>query len=346
MNSIWTMISAVGSFALAWGLGKFLVPFLRKLKYGQTILDIGPKWHKTKQGTPTMGGLIFIISSIVVTGIILLVFNLIYLNADLSSIEKGVTTYSLNTIRVVQGLFMAVGFGTIGFIDDYIKVVKKRNLGLTSLQKLVLQFLVAGGFLFSLYLTGGNSATIIPFVGTVDIGFMYWILSAILIVGVVNAVNLSDGIDGLVGSMTFFCGLIFMLISTLLASFGTSIMAAAIAGSCLGFLMWNFFPAKVFMGDTGSLYLGGYICALAFCINMPIIIIPIGLVYLLEMLSVILQVCYFKITKGKRLFKMSPIHHHFEMCGWSEIKIVSVFSIVTVITGIIALLCVTFGVLG
>ena len=169
-------------------------------------------------------------------------------------------------------------------------------------------------------------------------------LAAILIVGTVNAVNLSDGIDGLVGSMTFFAALAFMLIASTLAAQGMGIMSAALAGGCLGFLLWNFHPAKVFMGDTGSLYLGGFLCALAFGLNIPIILIPVALVYFCEMFSVMLQVVYFKITHGKRLFKMSPIHHHFEMCGWSEVKIVAVFSTVTAVCGIIALMLVVMGV--
>ncbi len=345
MDALWVIIAALVSFALAGILGKFFVPFLRKLKYGQTILDIGPKWHKAKQGTPTMGGIIFIISSVVVTGLLILILNIVTVGSNTSAIQEGLALASINTIRVVQGLLMAICYGAIGFIDDYIKVVKKRNLGLTSSQKLLLQFLVAAGFLFSIYMTGGTSATLIPFIGVVDFGIAYWIVSAIVIVGVVNAVNLSDGIDGLVGSMTFFASLIFMLIATLMTSLGTGIMAAALAGACLGFLFWNFYPAKVFMGDTGSLFLGGYLCALAFMINMPIIVIPIAIIYIFEMFSVILQVGYFKMTKGKRLFKMSPVHHHFEMCGWSEIKIVSVFSVATAVAGIIALLCVIFGIL-
>ena len=197
--------------------------------------------------------------------------------------------------------------------------------------------------MFTLSLTGVTSETLIPFVGPVDLGWLYWILSAVLIVGVVNAVNLSDGIDGLVGSMTFFAALAFMLIASTLVSQGIGIMSAALAGGCLGFLIWNFHPAKVFMGDTGSLYLGGFLCALAFGMNMPIILIPIALVYLLEMLSVVLQVVYFKATKGKRLFKMSPIHHHFEMCGWSEVKIVVVFSLATALCGVLALALVMTG---
>lgn len=342
MNALWMLISAVASFAIAGLLGKWLVPFLHKLKYGQTILDIGPKWHKSKQGTPVMGGIMFIVSSVIVTVIVALLYSAF---ADKSGVMgEALFGSSLALNKVLAGLTLAVGNGAIGFVDDYTKVVKKRNLGLTAKQKLLLQFLVAAAYLFSIYLMdGGSSATLIPFVGTVDLGWAYWIISAIVIVGVVNAVNLSDGVDGLVGSMTFFASLAFMIIACTLSFDGIGIMAASLAGGCLGFLLWNFHPAKVFMGDTGSLYLGGFLCALAFALNMPVLIIPIALVYIFEMFSVILQVAYFKLTHGKRLFKMSPIHHHFEMCGWSEVKIVTVFSIATAVMGAAALLCVVFG---
>ena len=191
---------------------------------------------------------------------------------------------------------------------------------------------------------GYGTATVIPFVGTVDLGFFYYIIAAVVIVGVVNAVNLTDGIDGLDGSITFFVAVSFMLIASKMYSLGITAASAAVAGACLGFLVWNFHPAKVFMGDTGSLFLGGIVCALAFAVNMPILLLPLGIVYLCEMFSVMLQVSYFKLTHGKRLFKMSPIHHHFEMCGWSEVKIVGVFSTVTALFGAVAFLLVLFGV--
>ena len=245
--------------------------------------------------------------------------------------------------KIFAGMFMALAFGAIGFIDDYIKAVKKRNLGLTAVQKLVLQFIVAIAYLVTIALFGGRTETFIPFYGMLDIGIFYYPLSAILIVGVVNAANLTDGIDGLDGSVTFFMAIFFMLIASYISRTGVSIMSAALAGGCLGFLIWNFHPAKVFMGDTGSLYLGGYVCALAFALDMPIMLILIALIYICEMFSVILQVLYFKATKGKRLFKMSPIHHHFEMCGWSEIKIVIVFSVFTVICGAVAFLVIAYG---
>lgn len=340
VTSWWTLGAAVLSFAIAALLGKIMIPFLKKLKFGQTILDDGPKWHAGKSGTPTMGGLMFIISSLVVSAALLALYY--FTNSTSDSIYA--TIQSQQFAKIFAGLVMALAFGAIGFFDDYIKVVKKRNLGLTSKQKLLLQFLVAIAYLLTLYLCGGTSSTIIPFLGRVDLGWAYWVIAAVVIVGFVNATNLTDGLDGLDGSVTFFASLVFMLICVFIGNAGSAIISAALAGGCLGFLMWNFYPAKVFMGDTGSLFLGGFLCAIAFAIDMPILIIPVGLIYIVEMFSVILQVTYFKITKGKRLFKMSPIHHHFEMCGWSEIKVTTVFSAVTIIMGILSLLAVMFGI--
>ena len=247
-------------------------------------------------------------------------------------------------VFIFAGLGLAVANGLIGFIDDYTKAVKKRNLGLTAIQKLVLQFLAAGIYLAVLGLAGYGTSTLIPFVGMVDLGLFYYVIAAIVIVGMVNAVNLTDGIDGLNGSVTFFACVIYMLIASMLSYLGITAMSAASAGACLGFLVWNFHPAKVFMGDTGSLFLGGLVCAIAFALNLPVLLLPIGIIYIAEVLSVVLQVSYFKITHGKRLFKMSPIHHHFEMCGWSEVKIVAVFSAITALFGAVAFALVYFGV--
>lgn len=336
---IWTFLTVAFAFVLSAAIGKFLIPYLRKLHFGQTILEIGPKWHMGKQGTPTMGGIMFIISILVVT----VISTVLYIFFGDKLINIYFADIPREAVFIFAGLGLAVANGFIGFIDDYTKVVKKRNLGLTAIQKLVLQFAAAALFLLVLGLLGYGTTTTIPFVGKVDLGFFYYIISAIVIVGVINAVNLTDGVDGLVGSVTFFVCVAFMLISVVLNSLGITAMSAACAGACLGFLVWNFHPAKVFMGDTGSLFLGGIVCALAFAIDMPILLLPLGIIYLVEMFSVILQVTYFKLTHGKRLFKMSPIHHHFEMCGWSEVKIVTVFSIVTAIFGAISFALVFFG---
>ena len=333
------MAAAILAFGVTALLGKWMIPFLQRLHFGQTIREEGPKWHRKKQGTPTMGGLMFIIGIFLA---ILICVPLSYFSQGTGELQTGETL--LMKTKVFGGLMMAVGFGVIGFFDDYIKVVKKRNLGLTAPQKLVLQFLVAGAYLASVYLSGGSSATTIPFVGRGALGLGYWILAILLIVGIVNAVNFTDGIDGLNASVTFFAGIFFVLISGVLKMSGLSIASAALAGGCMGFLIWNFNPAKVFMGDTGSLFLGGMVCALAFGLDMPVLLLPMGVIYICEILSVVLQVLYFKATHGKRLFKMSPIHHHFEMCGWSEVKICFVFSFITALGGAAALLAVIYGV--
>ncbi|WP_407385691.1 phospho-N-acetylmuramoyl-pentapeptide-transferase [Ruminococcus sp.] len=330
-TGLWAFGVAVVSFAVTAVIGKFLIPFLHKLNFGQTILEIGPKWHKNKQGTPTMGGIMFIIGIVVAATAGVLLYAI---GHGLDSISR----------FVFAGLLFALMNGGIGFIDDYVKVVKKRNLGLTAMQKLVLQFLAAAIYLFVMYLCKDNTEIIIPFVGYVDLGFFYYIVMAVVLVGIVNAVNLTDGIDGLVGSITFFSCLFMMLIANVLGDHVANVIyAAAAAGGCLGFLVWNFHPAKCFMGDTGSLFLGAMVSSIAIAMDMHLLLLLLALTYLLEMLSVVLQVGYFKLTHGKRLFKMSPIHHHFEMCGWSEMKIVCVFSGFTALCGLGALLLVIFG---
>lgn len=306
-------------------LGYFMVPFLHKIKFGQTIREVGPSWHKNKQGTPTMGGIMFIIGSSV-AAVICIAF--LWLNGGAET--------QLMFVKVVAGALMAVGFGIVGFLDDYISIKKHRNLGLTEIQKLILQFIIVGAYLLSVALAGGTTETVIPFLGSVDLGFFYYILAAVFIVGMVNAVNFTDGIDGLNTSVTLVVALVFSVIAMLLNRVGLSLYAAAIVGAMIGFLFWNANPAKVFMGDTGSLFLGGAVCALAFGVNMPILLILIGIIYIVEILSVVLQVTYFKISHGKRIFKMAPIHHHFEMCGWCEKKIVLVFTGITVVLCLLA----------
>ena len=313
-------------------LGYFMVPFLHKIKFGQTIREVGPSWHKNKEGTPTIGGIMFIIGSSV-AAVICIAF--LWLNGGAET--------QLMLVKVMAGALMAVGFGIVGFLDDYISIKKHRNLGLTEIQKLILQFIIVGAYLLSVALAGGTTETVIPFLGSVDLGFFYYILAAVFIVGMVNAVNFTDGIDGLNTSVTLVVALVFSVIAMLLNRVGLSLYAAAIVGAMIGFLFWNANPAKVFMGDTGSLFLGGAVCALAFGVDMPILLILIGVIYIVEILSVVLQVTYFKISHGKRIFKMAPIHHHFEMCGWNENKICFVFSGVTLLAGIIGVLLAVFG---
>lgn len=320
------LAAVVVAFILTAVLGVWVIPFLRSIKYGQTILDIGPKWHKSKQGTPTMGGLLFIagITGGTISGYSLLVGGV------------GGAMFShmaLDHMRIVLGLLMALAFALIGFVDDYIKVVKKRNLGLSARQKLVGMFLIAILYLLGLYVAGDHATTVfIPFAGHLDLGMLYYPLAVVGIVYLVNVVNLTDGIDGLCTSVTFMVSLGCLVIASILRIEGMSVLSGALAGGCIGFLLWNFYPAKVFMGDTGSFFLGGMVVALAFGLGIPVYLIFLGIVYIIEGLTVMLQVAYFKLTRrrtgtGRRLFKMSPIHHHFEMSGWSESKIVVVFSL-------------------
>lgn len=337
---IWTFSAAIAAFIISAVTGKYLIPYLRKLHFGQTILEEGPKWHQSKQGTPIMGGIMFIVAIIIIT----VLSTILYIVKGNDLVSRFTVDIPRESLYVFAGLGLALGNGLIGFIDDYTKAVKKRNLGLTATQKLLLQFLVAGVYVAVLAFAGCGTQTIIPFIGEIDLGFFYYIISAVVIVGIVNAVNLTDGVDGLNGSVTFFACVTFMMIASMMRYLGVTAFSAASAGACLGFLVWNFHPAKVFMGDTGSLFLGGLVCGIAFATKMPILLLPIGIIYLAEMFSVILQVSYFKITHGKRIFKMSPIHHHFEMCGWSEVKIVAVFSAVTAFMGAVAFALVFFGV--
>lgn len=324
---------AVAAAAVITGLlGRFMVPFLHKLKFGQTIREIGPSWHKGKQGTPTMGGLMFIIGGLAAAAICIAFLWM-----------HGGAETQLMLVKITAGALMAVGFGLVGFIDDYISIKKHRNLGLTEIQKLVLQFIIAAAYLVSVSLAGGTTETVIPFVGAIDLGVFYYFIAAVLIVGMVNAVNFTDGLDGLNSSVTLVVSLTFSVIAMMLNRVGLSILAAAMVGALIGFLFWNANPAKVFMGDTGSLFLGGFVCALAFGVDMPILLILVGIIYIVEILSVVLQVTYFKATHGKRIFKMAPIHHHFEMCGWNENKVCLVFSAVTLLAGIFAVLIVRFG---
>ena len=347
MDTVYLIIAAAAAFLTTALLGLIIVPFLHKLKFGQTILDIGPNWHKSKQGTPTMGGIMFIIG-IVFSMVITLTLALV-LKGDSGLFNQLTSTapqHRIFTVRMIAGAVMALSFGLIGFIDDYIKVVKKRNLGLTARQKTVLQFLVAAAYLSTAALSG-DTVTKIPFVGAVDvshgIGLIYWPIALLFIYGFVNAVNLTDGIDGLCSSVTMVISVCFMIISGILQNRILSVLCCAAAGGCCGFLCWNLKPAKVFMGDTGSLFLGGLVVALAFGTGYPIILLFAGILYLIEALSVIIQVTYFKKTK-KRIFKMTPIHHHFEMSGWSENKIVLVFSSVTLVGCLAAFMLIYFGV--
>lgn len=328
-NTLIMATTGVVAFVLSAGLGKIGIPWLRKLNFGQTIREEGPSWHQKKQGTPTMGGMLFIGAFVVALVVALL---LVWATGVPSGLQLPYTA-----VRLFGGIGLALGCGLIGFADDFIKVVKKRNLGLTAIQKLVLQLLVASAYAVLMYLYGGGSFTI-PFFGVVDWGIWYIPFCVFVVVAMTNATNLTDGVDGLCGFTSFVVALALMLLSGLTGLYAQGLTAVALAGALAGFLVWNLHPAQVFMGDTGSLFIGGVITALAFGIEQPFLLVPLGLVYIAETLSVVLQVGYFKLTHGKRLFKMSPLHHHFEMCGWSENKIVLVFASVTLLGGILAVL--------
>ena len=331
MNFIALLVTVVSAFLITSVIGMWLIPFLRRLHFGQTILDIGPAWHKSKQGTPTVGGIMFIagITIAILAG---------WLTLELS--EQGVADASAaGSFYLWGGLLMALAFGLIGFLDDYISVVKKQNLGLKAGQKSLAQLLVAVVYLAAQQIFAPTTSFWLPFIGDLDIGIFYYPLMLFIIVGTVNAVNLTDGIDGLDASVTMVAAMGFMVIASITGFSQMNLLAAALAGGCLGFLVWNFHPAKVFMGDTGSLFLGGMVVALAFGLRRPLLLVFIGIVYVVETLSDIIQIGSVKLT-GKRVFKMAPIHHHFEMSGWSEVKIVAVFSAVTAVGCLIAVLLV------
>ncbi len=335
MISLTSVVTAIIGFFTVYILGFFVIPYLKKLNFGQTILEDGPKWHSGKQGTPTMGG-IMIIAGTVVAVLLGLAYGLIAKEPVIE--ELSITS---KTVRWLAALCLALFMGLIGFIDDYIKVVKKRNLGLTARQKTFAQLIATTVYLSVLLFFGGMQSTFIPFVGEVPIthgvGLIFWPISLFFIYGFINAVNLTDGIDGLASSVTLVVACAFMVIASIAKVSGANLLASATAGACIGFVMWNSHPAKVFMGDTGSLFLGGMVVGLSFAVNAPILLILIGIIYLIEALSVVIQVAYFKKTR-KRIFKMTPIHHHFEMCKWSEEKIVFVFSFVTLIGAVLAVL--------
>ena len=316
------ILPAIIAFVISAVLCPIIIPFLQKLKFGQFIRDEGPEAHQKKTGTPTMGGLIFIISVILT--------SLFYIK---------------DFPMILPVAFATLGFGVIGFMDDYIKVVKKRNLGLTEIQKLSGQILVTGIFLYYVMnFTNVSTEILIPFTGGIANGlyvnlpsWVYIIFMFIVFLGTTNGTNFTDGLDGLLSSVTVLVAVFLTVVSVGIES-GLTPITAAVAGSLLGFLLFNVYPARVFMGDTGSLALGGFVAAAASMMNLQIFIVIIGLIYVVEVLSVIIQVAYFKKTGGKRIFKMAPLHHHYELCGWPETKVVAVFSIVTAVMCLIGFL--------
>ncbi|MBR5202314.1 MAG: phospho-N-acetylmuramoyl-pentapeptide-transferase [Clostridia bacterium] len=332
--------AAVLSFLIAFALGFVLIPWLRKLKFGQTILDIGPAWHKSKQGTPVMGGIMFIVSTILSVICVLVTDH--FLGGNLFGSEH-ILPDTLK-VKLVAGIILAIGLGLVGFADDYIKVVKKRNLGLTEIQKTIPQVILIVGYLATLSMNGLTYMNI-PFVGAVDLKWFFWLFGIAVIYGAVNAVNFTDGVDGLCASVTSTAAIAFCVAALMTKFMGISVLAAALAGGCLGYLIWNYYPSKVMMGDTGSMFLGGMVVALAYAIDCPIILVFFGIIYVIEALSDVLQIGYFKLTHGKRIFKMAPIHHHFEMCGWKERKIVTIFSLVNILGCAIGLAIYYYGII-
>lgn len=344
-STVAVIISVVVAFGVTAGLGFIIIPWLRKLKFGQTILDIGPSWHKSKQGTPNMGGIMFIIGIIVAFVVGALTFALSGGNLE-SSFADVINGRDL--VCLIAGLCLALGCGIVGFTDDFTKIKLKRNEGLSPKQKTLGQLIMTLGYTLTLWLSH-NTVWYIPFIGNVNFekniltGVVFWLLSLFIIYGCVNSVNLTDGIDGLCSSVTTTVAITFIIASVMMKFAGLGILAGALLGGVLGFLCWNWNPAKTFMGDTGSLFLGGMVVALGFAIKCPILLLPIGIVYVCETMSDIIQIGYFKLTHGKRVFKMAPIHHHFEMCGWKEKKICVVFSLVNAIGCAIALLLIKLG---
>ncbi len=311
------------SFVLTVIAERILIPILKSVKMEQKILEIGPRWHKSKEGTPTMGGLGFII-------VALLCFLTL-------GIYTAIKSRDVDVWRITITFAFAFLCGCVGFIDDYAKFFKKQNEGLSAGSKYLLQLVVASLYLFFMVWKGELTTVLnIPFFDIgLDLGIFYYVFALVLITGVVNSVNLTDGIDGLAASVTAIVGAFFAVVSFVFSVYEVTILSGITIGCCVGFLVYNFYPARVFMGDTGSLFLGGMVVGLAFLMNQPLIIVICGIIYIAETFSVMLQVACFKLT-GKRIFKMSPIHHHFEKSGWSEIKIVCVFGIITVLFSIVA----------
>ena len=311
------VIPVLISFALSVIMGPFVIPFLRRLKMGQTERVDGVQSHLKKAGTPTMGG-VMILGSVVITSLF----------------------YVKDYPKIIPILFMTVGFGVIGFLDDYLKVVLRRSDGLLAWQKMILQIIVTGVFAVYMVKYSGVALTmLIPFTGGkyLDLGWLAIPVLFFAVVGTVNGTNFTDGLDGLASSVTIMVATFFSVVA-IGTNAGIAPITCAVVGALLGFLLFNVYPASVFMGDTGSLALGGFVVSTAYMMQMPLFILIVGLIYLVEVLSVIIQVTYFKKTGGKRIFRMAPIHHHFELGGWSETRVVAVFSITTAILCLIALL--------
>jgi phospho-N-acetylmuramoyl-pentapeptide-transferase len=311
------------SFVLTVIISKVVIPILRGHKIGQSIRAEGPAWHRSKAGTPTMGGICFIMAMLIALAVMTVVYAMRGRQNEL--------------IPLALTLGLALANGLVGFVDDYCKLIKKQNEGLKAYQKFLLQLVVAGAYIFAMRAVGRlDTSLALPFCDfSIELGWVYYVFAIILVVGIVNSVNLTDGLDGLATCVTLVVSGFFAVVAFSMLFSPLVLMSAALIGGLLGFLIFNAHPAKVFMGDTGSLFLGGAVVGSAFMINEPLIIVIVGGIYVLESLSVILQVGSFKL-RNKRIFKMAPIHHHFEKCGWNEIKVVAVFSAVTALLSVVA----------
>ena len=315
MTKLSIVLAVLISFAISAAAGPVIIPILRKLKVGQTVRDDGPQTHLKKNGTPTMGGIIFLLA-VLITSLI----------------------YAPQYPKVIPILFMTVGFGLVGFLDDFIKVVLHRSEGLTPAQKMAGQLVVTAVFAYYMVkISDAGLTMLVPFFPElrIDLGWLSVPLLFFVVIGTVNGTNFTDGLDGLAASVTVMVAVFFSVVA-IGTNAGIAPVTLAVAGGLMGFLLFNVYPASVFMGDTGSLALGGFVAATAYMMNMPLFILLVGFIYLIEVLSVIIQVTYFKATHGKRIFKMAPIHHHFEKCGWSETRVVAVFSIITALCCLIA----------
>ena len=324
--------AAVIAFLISWLMGFKLIPWLKALKMGQMINDIGPTWHKYKEGTPTMGGVMFIAGTVIAS---------VCGYAILGASDKNYLTgaMSIEWKRLAIGIVYCLALALIGFDDDYHKIMNHQNLGLNAKQKMALQFLVTAAYLAAMHFLAGNDTKIwLPVLGDVDFGLWYYPLIMFSMLGVVNAVNLTDGVDGLAGTAVAVTSAGFAVISSMLGNSGNLIFSVAAAAALIGFLIWNFKPAKVFMGDTGSMFLGGAVVVMSLGCKKELFMLVSGILYVLEAFSVMIQVAYFKATHGKRIFKMTPIHHHFEMSGWSEEKIVFWFSMVSLAGSLVSVL--------
>ena len=316
MTKISIVLAVLISFVISAAAGPVIIPILRKLKVGQTVRDDGPQTHLKKNGTPTMGGIIFLLA-VLITSLI----------------------YAPHYPKVIPILFMTVGFGIVGFLDDFIKVVLHRSEGLTPAQKMAGQLVVTAVFAYYMVNISDVGLTmLVPFFPeiSINLGWLSIPLLFFVVIGTVNGTNFTDGLDGLAASVTVMVAVFFSVVA-IGTDAGIAPVTLAVVGGLMGFLLFNVYPASVFMGDTGSLALGGFVAATAYMMNMPLFLLLVGIIYLVEVLSVMIQVTYFKVTHGKRFFKMAPIHHHFEKCGWSETRVVTVFSIITALCCLVAL---------